>query len=375
MNVAFGLTVFQRGRARNCADGIANYSHALLQHLGHIPDVHLTPFTFAVHAPVAGEGELLDLGRFVPQAVFSHFTGLPFPRLTAHCLRGIDLIHATDHWIPVTSRVPVLATLMDAIPLAHPEWATARLRGLKNRLWRQAARKARHVLTISEYSRNEIIRWFGIPESRISVASLGVDARWFVPPTTDARARLVDIYALPERYFLFLGTLQPRKNLATLIRAHRMLSPSLRREFPLVVAGRPGWACAEEVAALEAGDEGALRWLKFVPDADIVALVHGASAMLLPSRHEGFGLPVLEAFAASTPVICANGSALPEVAGDAALLVDPEDAAGMAEAMAHLVQDDTLVAQLRERGLARAKYFSWERTAELTAACYRQLSG
>lgn len=370
MRVAFGITALNRGRAQNALDGIANYSQALLRQLQQNTALSVIPFSFS-HASTAADNEgALNFGPFMPQAVFAHYSGLSFPLMTRGKLRAVDLVHATDHRIPVSSNVPVLATLMDAIPLSHPEWVSMRFRTQKNALWKNAARKAQHILTISDYSKIEIMRWFDIPEAKISVVPLGVDAHWFDAPCTEAKERLAARYALPPRYFLFLGTLQPRKNLLRLIEAHRRLPAALRHEFPLVVAGRKGWACDAEIAALQSGDKGCLRWLNYVPAADIQALVHGASAVLLPSLYEGFGLPVLEAFAAGAPVICSNTSSLPEVAGDAALLVDPYKVMDISEAMAGIAQDDGLADTLRMHGLERARHFSWQQTAALTAACY-----
>lgn len=371
MRIAFGVSVLARALEKNCLDGIANYSRELLVRLRQFEHIDLTPYSFATGKYCGDQQAALDLGHFIPQALFSHCTGIPFPLATARLPPGIDLVHATDHWIPVLKGTPVLATLMDAIPLAHPEWVSSRFRNIKNQIWRQAAQKASHILTISEYSRQEIVRWFRIPESRISVAPLGVDKRWFTAP--GERAALVTSMKLPPRYFLFLGTLQPRKNLMTLIRAHRMLPAALRHDFPLLVAGRAGWACEAETAALQEGDNGTLQWLRFVPDDELVPLVQGASALVFPSLHEGFGLPVLEAFAAGTPVICSNATCLPEVTGDAALLVPPHDPVAMADAMAHLATDESMANELRHRGLIRAHQFSWEHTAHKTYEAYQQV--
>lgn len=373
MRVAFGISVLTRALETNRPDGIANYSRELLERLNTLEKIHITPFVFATGKHPTCHQAAINLGRFIPQAIFSHFSGLPFPLASKRLPIGIDLIHATDHWVPTMKGVPVLATLMDAIPLSNPEWASSRFRNFKNQLWRQAAQKALHILTISEYSKREIEHWFGIPESRISVAPLGVDKRWFNVPDVQNLQQAITALKLPPRYFLFLGTLQPRKNLMTLIKAHRMLPASLRNEFPLVVAGRAGWACESETAALKEGEHGLLRWLKFVPDGELVPLVRGARALIFPSLHEGFGLPVLEAFAAQTPVICSNTTSLPEVAGDAALQVNPNDASAIADAMDHLAKDESLGNELRRRGLIRAHQFSWENTASKTSEVYQKV--
>lgn len=370
IRVAFGTTVLERCQARGAVDGIGTYSRELLSRLAKTPGLELQPFAYAGPASGASSAAASNFGPFKLQALFSLATGLPFP-VARRSVRGtIDLVHATDHLIPSLGKIPVVATLMDAIPLAHPEWVTYSWQGIKNVLWRRSARWAAHVVTLSTHAKQELIEWFRLPEDRISVTPLGVAGRWFMTPSGTDLERVHTCYALPERFFLFVGTLQPRKNVARLIAAHRMLSRALRKEFPLVVIGRAGWGCEQEVLALSAGDGGALRWLRYVPDADLVPLLSRSSALVFPSLHEGFGLPVLEAFAAGVPVITSNTTALPEVAGDAALLVDPLQPGEIAEAMRTLVENEPLAEQLRKRGRARAAAYTWDRTATLTAEVY-----
>jgi len=373
MRVALGTTVLEQGLSQGGLDGIGNYSRELLTHLKRLPLLDVQPYVFSGAVSPDRNASILQAGSFGAQALFALTTGRPLPgRMSAFAGR-FDLVHATDHLIPCISKIPVIATLMDAIPLSHPEWVNYSLKGLKNAFWKRSTRWASHVLTISEYSRQELIEWFGIPERRISVTPLGVEPRWFVAPSPAQRERVRQLYQLPSRYFLFVGTLQPRKNVARLIAAHQMLAPALRREFPLVVVGRAGWACEKEVQALSDGDHGCLRWLNYVPDEDLLPLVSQASALTFPSLHEGFGLPVLEAFAAGVPVITSNSTSLPEVAGSAALLIDPMKVAEIADAMNLLLTDDAVSEKLRKLGRERATRFTWESTAKLTQGVYQQV--
>lgn len=376
MRVAFGTTVLERGLAQNAVDGIGNYSRELLRRLSDTKELELAPFVYSSELRNRGLiSEAVDFGPFKPQALFSLVSGRPFPIAAQRVSDRIDLVHATDHLIPRLRKTPVVATLMDAIPLAHPEWVTYSLRGLKNALWRRSACWADHVVTISEHAKQELMQWFRLPEERITVTPLGVDQRWFVEPTTSDVGRMNAAHSLPERFFLFVGTLQPRKNVSQLIAAHRRLPDTLRREFPLVVAGRAGWGCDAEVAALNEGDQGALRWLRYVPDGDLVPLVSRATALVFPSMHEGFGLPVLEAFAVGIPVLSSNATSLPEVAGDAAILFDPSQTDEITEAMSLLIKHEALAGQLKARGRERAASFTWERTAKMTADVYRRVLG
>ena len=372
MRVGFGATVLARGLAKGGVDGIGSYTRELMQRLVQSPDLDLQPFAYAGTMPPEMTTGMVGVGNFQRQALVSLTTGLPFMTMQQAFAGKVDLVHATDHYIPKLRGIPVVATLMDAIPLAHPEWVTYRFKRVKNELWRRSAHWAQHIITISEYSRTEIAQWFRIPEKRISVIPLGVDKRWFATPAPEVLERVRSHYQLPARFFLSVGTLQPRKNIGTLIAAHRLLPPTVRREMPLVVVGKAGWGCEEVVAQLRQGDGGALRWLQYVPDADMLPVLRQASALVFPSLHEGFGLPVLEAFAAQVPVIVSNTTALPEVAGQGgAIMVRPLYISDLLEAMLYIrnaAGDE--IQRMQRQGVNWARKFTWQSTEELTQVIY-----
>lgn len=370
MRIGFGATKLARGLAQGGVDGIGSYIRELMQRMHQSPDIALQPFAYTGPSAPEMAARLIDVGDFQRQALISLTTGLPFREMQNALAGKVDLIHATDHYIPKLHGIPVVATLMDAIPLAHPEWMTYHFKHIKNEAWRRSAHWAQHIITISEHSRKEIAQWFKVPEKRISVIPLGVDERWFANPTAEELERVRCSYQLPARFFLSVGTLQPRKNIGTLIAAHRMLSPAMRREAPLVIVGKAGWGCENEVAQLRRGDEGALRWLQYVPDGDMLPLLRQASALVFPSLHEGFGLPVLEAFAAQTPVIASNATAVPEVAGQSAILVNPKLPKCWTDAMLYLLSESSEIDVLKESGLSRAKQFTWLKTALATKTVY-----
>lgn len=375
MRIALGTTILNRARATGTLDGIASYTRELEQRLSLLDGLQVTPFTFFQPDKPSGNVVNLDFGHFGRQILFSVLTGLPFVKVGRQVAGHIDLVHATDHLIPLLQNMPVIATIHDAIPLVHPEWVGYSMGRIKNWVWRRSARWATHVITISNHSKQELIRWFGLPEQRISIVPQGVDQRWMVTPSMEKAAMVSYRYALPERYFLCVGTLQPRKNVMRLIAAHRALPQAYRADFPLVVVGRAGWQCHDEVQALQEGEGGMLRWLGHVADDDLHAIMHSAQALVFPSLHEGFGLPVLEAFAAGTPVVTSKTTSLPEVAGDAALLVDPLQVGEIAQAMRALIDDPALAARLSWCGKKRGAAFTWERTAAMTATIYRQIGG
>jgi alpha-1,3-rhamnosyl/mannosyltransferase len=374
MRVAYGISVLAAAMQRGGADGIGTVAHELLQRLKGRPGLELLPFEYAYEVSGQIPGAVA-VGSFQRQALWSLLAGMAFPVMQQRLRGRVDLVHATDHYIPLLHDMPVLATLMDAIPLSHPQWVDYRFRALKNEAWRRSAHWADHVLTISDFSRQQIARWFRVPEARISVIPLGVDARWFEQVRDAERERVRAAYDLPERFFLFVGTLQPRKNLERLVRAHAMLPTELRRACPLIVVGRRGWGCEDLVARLEAGGLPEVRWLQYVSGGDLPVMLNLATALTFPSLYEGFGLPVLEAFAAGTPVIASAATSVPEVAGDAALLVDPADEGGWCEAMRTLVEDGHLSARLRQRGRERARRFTWERAATELERLYAQVAG
>ena len=370
LRVAVGTTVLERGIRSSGVDGIGHYTQELLTRFVPNAELQVQPFVFG-SSSMHGIGlQPYRLPSFkasaLPWLLFGQ-SFLGFEKLSER----VDLIHATDHLIPKCSRVPVIATIMDAIPLAHPEWLKSRFGGIKNHLWKKSAGFADHIITISDYSKIDLIRYFGLHENKISVIPLGVDERWFVKPDADQLNKVRQQYQLPANFFLFVGTLQPRKNVAKLIDAHRRLPVSTREAFPLVIVGRLGWDSEDTVERLRVEDPW-VRWLRYVPNEDLPGILRCAFALVFPSLYEGFGLPLLEAFASELPVITSNSTSLPEVAGDAAILIEPENIDSISNAMLALTEDSAKAQQLRDRGLLRAKSFTWNKTAMATLEIYRR---
>jgi glycosyltransferase involved in cell wall biosynthesis len=202
-----------------------------------------------------------------------------------------------------------------------------------------------------------------VASTKVTVVYPGYDAERFRPASSGAIAAIRARYGLPADYVLFVGTIQPRKNIDRLLEA----MARLEQPVPLVVAGRRGWLFEP---ILRRGEELDLRdrvmFLDYVAADDLPALMSGARCFVLPALHEGFGFPVVEAMACGTPVVCSNTTSLMEVAGDAALLIDPLDVAALAEAIARVLRDDELRAKMRQKGLARTQRFSWDRCARET---------
>lgn len=378
MRIGFGATLLARGLNGGGLDGIGSYARDLGRALIEEGGVSLTPVTFGGSLPfdaLPGSLPSVRLAGFPPQALASACSSTAFPG-SRKLAEKIDLFHSTDHLVPRLRGVPVLASVMDAVPLSHPEWVNKRLGGLKAFLWRRTMRWADHVITISEFSKGEIVEHFGIDESHVSVIPLGVNPSRFGRLDRAIIAGVLDHHGISSNFFLFVGTLQPRKNLERVLDAHARLPVDVQSSHPLVVVGRPGWGCDGLVTRLQGLESsGRVRWLRYLPDTEVRALMQSADALVFPSLYEGFGLPVVEAFAAGLPVITSCTTALPEVAGDAALLVDPLDVDEIAAAMQRVIEDEGCAASLREKGLARARELTWSECARKTAEIYQYMAG
>jgi len=341
-------------------------------------DVELLPVTHGQRGAADRIGPIGQVSGFrwsYPLAAcWTVASGAPFPG-ARKVGKEIDLYHAPDLRIPKFNAVPVIANIYDVIPLRYPQWSNPRWRGLKNLLMRRTALWADGIIAASNSAASDIAEEYRVSPQRIAMVPLGVHANWTVKIDEHARLGVLRRFGLRAGFFLGVGTLQPRKNFGRLLDAYESLPARLREERQLVLVGRAGWSCAEMEARLKSAQPGGrVRWLDYVGDEDLRAIYQSARCLVYPSLYEGFGLPVLESFAAGTPVVTSNVSALPEVAGDAAILVQPEDIEAIAGAMLLLGEDESLVEDLAARGRNRAKAYTWEACAERTRCVYGQLS-
>ena len=286
---------------------------------------------------------------------------------------GLDLLHSPDFIPPFRWHGRSIITVMDLAFLRFPHLLTDESRRYYGQVSR-AIERADAILAISQSTRNDLVTMLNAPAAKITVTHLAADPACR-PVTEPARLDAVrHRYGLAAGYVLFVGTLEPRKDLPTLLRAFASLGPAAKG-ICLAIAGRPGWLYEqvhELVESLGLGDR--VRFLGGVDAADLPALYTGARLFVLPSLYEGFGMPVLEAMACGAPVVCANTSSLPEIAGDAALLFPPGDEAALAQAITSLLVDSELSGRLRRRGFTQAARFSWDTTARQTLAVYSGLA-
>jgi glycosyltransferase involved in cell wall biosynthesis len=267
----------------------------------------------------------------------------------------------------------LVLTVHDSIFLRHPEWFKGNRATYYRHFGRRSARKAAHIIADSNHTAQDVQTLMYVDSSRITTIPLGVDAT-FTPQPKDAVESVRKRYQLPARFFLYVGTLEPRKNLDRVVRAWDSIASDVPQD--LVIAGRVGWKTqALENAIAATQHKHRIHRPGFIAGDDLPALLSAAQAFVWPSLYEGFGLPVLEAMACGTPVITSTTSSLPEVTGDAALLVDPGDETAIAKAMRQLSNDDALQDTLAARGPERATRFTWEQCAAQTMAIYRQVAG
>jgi glycosyltransferase involved in cell wall biosynthesis len=282
-----------------------------------------------------------------------------------------DVFYATDHLLPYLTYSRAVFTLGDVTFVSH-----AQTHSRLNRIYLQLMmphflRQADAVIAISRCTLREASQLYSSAAAKGQVIYPAVSAHFRPIAAPSTLKAIRSRYGLPPKFLLFVGTIEPRKNLTTLFEAFKATQVS---DVKLVIAGKRGWLYDETFARLrELGLEQRAVFTGFVPDEDLPALYTMAEAFVFPSLYEGFGLPVLEAMACGAPVLCSNTSSLPEVAGDAALLISPGDVRDWAQAIEQITRDATLRADLRQRGLRQAQHFSWEETARQTRQVYRDV--
>jgi glycosyltransferase involved in cell wall biosynthesis len=286
---------------------------------------------------------------------------------------GVDILHSPHYTMPMMAGVPVVVTFHDATFFSHPFLHQP----VKVRFFQAAmklsARRAARIVVVSESAREGILAHTRANPAIVDTVSEGVDTLSLHPPTKEELAAFRSRYHLGGPWIAFLGTLEPRKNLARLVRVFSKVAPEW--EGALVLAGRKGWAFEELERGLASAPAGRVRVLGYIGSAERRCLLGGAEVVCYPSIAEGFGLPVLEAMACGTPVMTSNVSATAEVAGEAAELVDPLDEGGIETALRHLLADEARRRALRTAGLARASTFTWDATAKKMVEVYRRAVG
>lgn len=308
---------------------------------------------------------------FVYKAV-STFIPLPYSWFFG---KGSDITHFFNYIVPPFVHGKKVVTIHDMVYKAFPETMNSKTRILLNLAMNKSMKRADVVVTDSEFSRSEIIKYFPQYRDKVEVVPCGVDCDMFKPIQDRSIIEKVKAnHNIKGKYFLYLGTLEPRKNLTRLVKAYEILSRR-KEDCPLLVlAGGKGWLydeIFEEVNKSGLGDK--VIFTQYIPGEEICPLMNGAEAFVFPSLYEGFGMPPLEAMACGTPVIVSGSASLPEVVGDCGLIVDAYSEESIADAMGKIADNEELRKQLSEKGIIRAREFSWKKSAEKLYTIYERL--
>lgn len=360
------------------AGGISRYIYHLLAELRQLPSAH----RFEAFAPQLPADPALGATPHFRVWATGRRTEHPAARilweqlaLPPRAVGRFDLVHGLAFALPLLWPGRAVVTVFDLSFLRFPS-----LFNRGNRLYLQlstrlAVRRADRVLTIAEHGRREVIDLLGARPDRVTTTYCAADARFRPLPPGEVEA-FRRHKGLPERFILYLGTLEPRKNVATLVRAYHRLRAEWPGTPPLVLAGSPGWLYQDVLNTIEQlGLAPHVLRPGYIAGHEQPLWYNAAAVFAYPSLYEGFGLPPLEAMACGTPVVASDATSLPEVVGEAGLLVPPRDERGLAAALRRALTDEGLIARLRQAGPERAARFSWRRMALQTLRCYDDLAG
>jgi len=288
-----------------------------------------------------------------------------------------DLYHAPHYVLPAGVRCPSVVTIHDCIHLMFPQYLPNRLAYAYARaqMW-SAARRSDCILTVSEASKRDILHLFNVPPEKIVVVYNAIDSHFSVTPSEEAVSRVRERYQLDHKFVLYVGNIKPHKNLVRLIEAFHQLRQGELADLKLLIIG-------DQISKLPSLRRAVhrhklhkqVRFLGYVADDQLAILYRLASVFVFPSLYEGFGLPPLEAMASGTPVVASNVSSLPEVVGDAAVLVNPYDVDAIVDGLRRVLTDPALAAGMSRKGIERAREFSWERSVAKTWAVYQTIAG
>lgn len=360
--------------------GLGRYAHELTNALIQIDSTNQYSAFFHDPSPHACPDAPLDtmpahrisLGAkpWRMSVLLAYLTGVNMDRWMP---RG-DIFHATEHLLPPMRVQKSVFTIHDLIFRFFPEYHLPLNRWYLSLMLPRFMRRANAIIAVSEHTRRDVSKLMGIPAEKITVIYEGVHSRF--SPTHDANllAQVRAKYHLPNSFILYFSTIEPRKNVLGLLDAFQSLLSNNSDIPDLVIAGRKGWMYEPVFQRVhELGLESRVHFTDWIDEADTPALISAAKMFVYPSLYEGFGLPPLEAMACGTPVICSNAASLPEVVGDAALLVNPKSVDEIARAIKQVLSNSNLHARLSEQGITRAAQFTWEKAARETLAVYESV--
>ena len=369
MNVLIDATVL----LVRCA-GVKTYIWQWLRALQSLPGENRFagfPFLTAL-PPLRHDGSVLSPASTLPRLFISHFSGRVPPIFEA-CIQDADVFHTSSLGRHRPRKARLTATIHDLTAWRFPEVHTASNQRIDQRFFTQTVPAADKLIAVSESTRQDAIEFLGLPPDRIVTIYSGVAPEYFQAGPAQARQAAAE-FQLNHPYVLCVGTIEPRKNLDRLLDAWQGLPEDVRANFDLVLAGPMGWALQETVARLRKPPTG-IRFLGYVAEEWMPGLTAGASSLAYPSLYEGFGFPVAQALAAGVPVVTSNTSSLPEVAGPAALLVDPLSVSAIRGALFDVLTSPATAARLRTEARKQATRYTWERCAAQSLAFFESVVG
>lgn len=357
--------------------GVGHYTYNLVRTLieTDTKDEFVLFFDFRMPHEAALDFERANVAiRFFPFSSYGKWLPFAYSHLlvaAALAKEHLDIFHSPAGSVPIGYRGKTVVTVHDLAIYIHPAWFPRQLVSTKL-LVPQALKKADHLIAVSKSTKQDLQRLFHVAPKKITVIPEAADTTML--PLHDRHDNIRKIHALPKRFVLYVGTIEPRKNLVMLAAAWKLAvkkDPNAMRGVELVLAGGKGYqgdTVLEQIKAKKAGPS--IRWIGYVPHNHKILLMKAAAGFVFPSYYEGFGIPVLEALQLGVPTLTTNTSSLPEVAGDAAITVDPTDVKGMAESIIQLL---TAPGDLGERGKVQAKKFSWAKAARETLKVYKSI--
>lgn len=381
MKIAFDAQLLMKGEKTGigwCAENILKKMPQYSKY-----DYQLNCFTLGYSAEQFNNIEkYFHLGYKVNKCTWFHdviyrmiwnFFSVPY---SAFFGKNADITLFFNYVIPPGVKGKKINFVYDMAYKAHPETVRIKTRELLNIALMKSCKRADHIITISEFSKNEIIKYLDIPDEKISIMPCGVDSLLYHPNYSEQDVKTVtNKYQIQGEYLLYLGTLEPRKNIERLIKAYALLKKEISNTPKLVLAGRKGWmfeSIFETVKSLQMEND--IIFTGYIDYKDAPILIKGAKIFLFPSIYEGFGMPPLEAMASGTPVIVSNVSSLPEVVGDAGILVDPFSVDSIKEGLKLLVNDEDKRIELSRMGIERAKIYTWDNAVEILQDVFAQLA-
>lgn len=360
--------------------GIGQYIYQLAKELQALPELDLDLFYALSWSKTLRETPADTVVRYkslfkacVPNAYF--FSRLIQQRnFNQGVQSATSTVYHEPSFLPLKFKGPTVITVHDLswirFPETHPKERVRRM----DCYFEKGLQQANLILTDSEFVKTELMDMFGLASDKIKAISLGADDL-FKPQTSHATQAVLSRHNLVHgRYFLSVGTLEPRKNIQATLRAYMQLPETIRKQYPLVLVGMKGWNTSDLEQQIEplirAGE---IRQIGYIPREDLAMMTAGALSLVYPSLYEGFGLPVLEAMSCAVPVISSNRSSLPEVVGDTGILIDPLDIDALKNAMECMVNAPDIRDSLAQKALQRSAFFSWQKCAAQTVDAYRQV--